>query len=84
MPALVIGLVLLVVARPLSVFVSLTGFSVRWRDQMFLSWAGLRGAVPVVLATVPLTVGAAGTQWIFDLVFVLVVIFTLVQAPTLP
>ncbi|MFZ1285918.1 MAG: potassium/proton antiporter, partial [Candidatus Phosphoribacter sp.] len=83
-PALVIGLVLLVVARPLSVFVSLTGFRVPWRDQVFLSWAGLRGAVPVVLATVPLTVGAPGTQWIFDLVFVLVVIFTLVQAPTLP
>ena len=67
-PAVVIGLVLLVFARPLSVFVSLTPFRIGWRDQVFLSWAGLRGAVPVVLATVPLTVGAMGTQWIFDLV----------------
>ena len=82
-PAVVIGLVLLVFARPLSVFVSLTPFRIGWRDQVFLSWAGLRGAVPVVLATVPLTVGAMGTQWIFDLVVVLVVVYTLVQAPTL-
>ncbi len=55
-----------------------------WRDQAFLSWAGLRGAVPVVLATVPLTAGTPDTEWIFDLVFVLVVVFTIVQAPTLP
>ncbi len=83
LPAVVIGLVLLLVGRPLSVLVSLTPFRVGWRDQVFLSWAGLRGAVPVVLATVPLTVGAMGTQWIFDLVVVLVVVYTLVQAPTL-
>ena len=55
-----------------------------WRDQAFLSWAGLRGAVPVVLATVPLVAGTPNTEWIFDLVFVLVVVFTIVQAPTLP
>lgn len=83
-PAIVIGLVLLLVARPLSVFVSMTPFRIPWRDQVFLSWAGLRGAVPVVLATVPLTVGAPDVDWIFDLVFVLVVVFTLVQGPTLP
>ena len=82
--ALVVGLVLLLVARPLSVLISLTPFRIPWRDQVFLSWAGLRGAVPVVLATVPATLGSAGTEWIFDLVFVLVVIFTIVQAPTLP
>ena len=57
-PAVVIGLVLLLVGRPLSVLVSLTPFRVGWRDQVFLSWAGLRGAVPVVLATVPLTTAA--------------------------
>ena len=82
--AVVIGLVLLLVARPLSVLVSTTPFRMPWRDQAFLSWAGLRGAVPVVLATVPLTVGAPDLDWIFDLVFVLVVVFTLVQGPTLP
>lgn len=83
-PAVVVGLVLLLLARPLSVFVSLTPFRMPWRDQLFLSWAGLRGAVPVVLATVPLTVGAAETLWIFDFVFVLVFLLTLVQAPSLP
>jgi cell volume regulation protein A len=83
-PALVVGIVLVVLARPLSVFVSLTPFRIGARDQLFLSWAGLRGAVPVVLATVPSTLGARGTEWIFDLVFVLVVAFTAVQAPTLP
>ncbi len=83
-PAIVIGLVLLLVARPLSVLASMTWFRIGWRDQVFLSWAGLRGAVPVVLATVPLTLGARGIDWIFELVFVLVVVFTLVQAPTLP
>ena len=83
-PALVLGAVLLLVARPLSVLVSLTPFRIRWRDQAFLSWAGLRGAVPVVLATVPMTSGQSSLRWIFDLVFVLVVVFTAVQAPTLP
>ena len=82
--AVVIGFVLLLIARPLSVILSTTWFRVPWRDQAFLSWAGLRGAVPVVLATVPLTMGTPGTDWIFDLVFMLVVVFTLVQGPTLP
>jgi len=84
LPAIVIGLALLLVARPLSVIVSLTPFRVPWRDQAFLSWAGLRGGVPIVLATVPLTTGTPDARRLFDLVFVLVVIFTLVQAPALP
>jgi cell volume regulation protein A len=84
LPALGLGLVLILLARPLSVVVSLTPFRMPWREQAFLSWAGLRGAVPVVLATVPVTMGVPGIRWLFDLVFVLVVIFTLVQAPTLP
>ncbi len=82
--AIVIGLVLLLVARPLSVIVSMAPFRMPWRDQAFLSWAGLRGGVPVVLATVPLTAGTPDVNWLFPLVFVLVVIFTLVQAPLLP
>jgi len=84
LPAIAIGLVLLLVARPLSVIVSLTPFRMPWRDQAFLSWAGLRGGVPVVLATLPQTAGTPSAGWLFDLVFVLVAIFTLVQAPSLP
>ena len=83
-PAVVMGLVLLLVARPLSVVVSATPFGIGWREQAFLSWAGLRGAVPVVLATVPETSGASSLAWLFDLVFMLVVIFTIVQGPTMP
>lgn len=82
--AIGVGLVLLLLARPLSVIASVTWFRVPWREQAFLSWAGLRGAVPIVLATVPMTAGLKGSEAIFDLVFVLVIVFTLIQAPTLP
>ena len=82
--ALVLGLVLLLVARPISVVVSVTAFRLPWRHQAFLSWAGLRGAVPVVLATVAVSAIGPDVRWMFDLVFVLVVVFTLVQAPLLP
>ena len=87
LPALGIGLVLLLVARPASVLVSMLPFQLRgrpWhfptnrRERVLLSWAGLRGAVPIVLATV------SGDPDVFNLVFVLVIVFTLVQAPTLP
>jgi cell volume regulation protein A len=52
------------------------------RDQAFLSWAGLRGAVPIVLATIPLSESVEGAERLFDAVFVLVLIFTVVQAGT--
>jgi cell volume regulation protein A len=57
---------------------------VPWRQQAFISWAGLRGAVPIVLATIPVAQGLPDAQRIFDVVFLLVVVFTLLQAPTLP
>jgi potassium/hydrogen antiporter len=82
--ALALGLVLLLLARPLSVVISMLPFRMPWRHQAFLSWAGLRGAVPVVLATVPITAKVEEVGWLFQLVFGLVVVFTLVQAPALP
>ncbi|MGH3682637.1 MAG: potassium/proton antiporter [Natronosporangium sp.] len=82
--AIVVGAVLLLVARPVSVALSVSWFRVGPREQAFLSWAGLRGAVPVVLATIPLSEQMAGSSALFDVVFVLVVVFTLVQGTTLP
>ncbi|GGO50382.1 K+/H+ antiporter [Streptomyces daqingensis] len=83
-PAIVVGLALTVVARPLSVVCSMLPFDQRWRDQALLSWAGLRGAVPIVLATIPRVAEVPGSERIFNIVFVLVIIFTAVQGPTLP
>ncbi len=84
LPALGIGLVLTLLARPLSVLVVTTPFGIRLREQVVLSWGGLRGAVPIVLTTIPLSQQFPGSQQLFDVVFVLVVVFTLLQGPTLP
>ena len=83
-PALVAGGVLFLLARPLSVVASTSWFRVPWREQAFLSWAGLRGAVPIVLALVPLGAGLPGARALVDAVFVLVIVLTLLQGTTLP
>ncbi|MEV0258731.1 potassium/proton antiporter [Streptomyces sp. NPDC050732] len=83
-PAILIGLVLTVVARPLEVVLSLLPFRTPWQEKALLSWAGLRGAVPIILATIPMVSGVEDSQRIFNIVFVLVVVYTLVQGPTLP
>lgn len=82
--ALVVGLALLLVARPLSVVASLVWFRMPWSQQAFISWAGLRGAVPIVLATFPIAASVPGATRVFDIVFVLVVVFTVVQGGSLP
>ena len=82
--ALVVGAVLLLLARPLSVLAASVPLRVPWREQAFLSVAGLRGAVPIVLATIPLTEGVPGAQRLLDVVFVLVVLLTLLQGTALP
>jgi cell volume regulation protein A len=82
-PALVIGAVLLIAARPLAVLACLLPFRFPLREQAFLSWAGLRGAVPIVLATFPIVHGVPNSGRVLNIVFVLVVIFTLIQGPSL-
>jgi potassium/hydrogen antiporter len=82
-PAIVVGLVLLLVARPVSVAISLAGFRIPWREQVFISWAGLRGAVPIVLATFPIVEGVPNAIRLLNIVFILVVVYTLVQGPSL-
>jgi cell volume regulation protein A len=82
--ALGAGLVLTFVARPLSVLASAIADPMSKRELAFLSWAGLRGAVPIVFTTIPLAEGVVGSERLFDIVFVLVVVFTMVTGPTLP
>jgi potassium/hydrogen antiporter len=90
LPALLAGTGLLFLARPASVVMSALPFRLgrgrawTWREQTFLSWAGLRGAVPIVLTTIPLTDRLPAAERLFDLVFLLVGVLTLVQGPTLP
>ena len=83
-PALVAGAMLTFVARPLAVLLCASWFGVPWKGQLFLSAAGLRGAVPIVLATIPLADGFSGSTRVFDITFVLVLVFTAMQAPSLP
>ena len=82
--AVLAGLLLTVVARPLSVFACSFVGRMNLREQLFVSWAGLRGAVPIVLATIPLADAVPQSTELFDIVFVMVVIYTLLTGPTLP
>jgi len=82
--ALTLGLLLTLVARPLSVFACSLAERMRWNELLFLSWAGLRGAVPIVLTTIPLAANVPRAEELFDIVFVMVVIYTLLTGPTLP
>ena len=82
--AVVAGLILTLVARPVSVAVSALVQPMPLRELAFISWAGLRGAVPIVLTTIPLAEGTDDAKHLFDIVFVLVVVYTLITGPTLP
>lgn len=82
--ALAAGVILTLVARPISVALSSLVQPMPWREAAFISWAGLRGAVPIVLAMIPLASDVPGSQRLWDVVFVLVVVFTLITGPTLP
>lgn len=64
--------------------VSALAWRLHWRWQAFLSWAGLRGAVPIVLATIPMSARVPGATRVFDIVVVVVVLFTLLQPPAPP
>lgn len=81
---IVAGLALTLVARPVSVVFCATPFRIPWQEQGFLALAGLRGAVPIVLATIPLAEDVFRAEDLFNLVFVMVVVLTVLTAPALP
>ncbi len=78
-----VGALLTFVARPASVAACAVWFRVGWREQLFISWAGLRGAVPIVLATIPLANGVSHSIDLFNTTFVAVVVYTVIQAAPL-
>ena len=80
---LLISAVLIFLARPIAVFLSLMFFKMRVRDKLFISWVGLRGAVPIVFATYPLIAGIAKADMIFNLVFFISVSSVLLQGSML-
>lgn len=80
---ILISLFLIIVARPLSVFISLIFFKMRLRRRFYISWVGLRGAVPIVFATYPLLAGIDKANIIFNIVFFISVTSVLIQGTTL-
>ncbi len=81
---LLISVFLMLVARPAGVLLSLLGTHFSWKERVFVSWVGLRGAVPIILATFPLLAGIPDAPVIFDIVFFIVLTSVLVQGWTIP
>ena len=81
--ALAVSALLILLARPVAVWLCSTASGLRWRERTIVSWAGLRGAVPIVLATFPLTAGVPGAAALFDVVFFVVLVSVLLQGTTL-
>lgn len=80
---MLISVFLIVVARPLSVFLSLAFFNMKMRRRLYISWVGLRGAVPIVFATYPLLAGIEKAHAIFNIVFFISVTSVIIQGTTL-
>jgi potassium/hydrogen antiporter len=83
LPAVLVALVLMLVARPVAVFVCLAPFRFNWREKIFIAWTGLRGAVAIFLASIPMLVGLSKAYLYFDVAFVVVIISLLAQGWTL-
>lgn len=84
LPALALALVLMFVARPVAVLICLTPFRIAFRDQVFVGWVGLRGAVPIFLAIIPVISPGPITVTFFNVVFVIVIVSLTLQGWTIP
>ena len=82
-PALAVALALMLVGRPFAVVACLAPLRFGWREQCFVAWVGLRGAVPIVLAAYPVVAGLPGSQRFFDVAFVVVLTSLLLQGPSM-
>lgn len=82
--ALAIAAFLMLVARPLAVFGGLWKFNYSLREKAYISWLGLRGAVPISLAMMPLVMGVPNSHLLFDVAFAVVVLSLLIQGTTIP
>ena len=80
---ILLAAILLFIARPAAVFTSLAGQSFSWKEKLLISWVGLRGAAPIVLATFPLSFGVENAKLYFNLIFFMVLVSMLVQGLTL-
>lgn len=83
-PGLLVSLVLMFVARPIAALLSLLPFRTTWAKRAMIGWVGLRGAVPIVLATYPMVMGIDGAAYIFNIVFFIVLTSVAIQGTTLP
>lgn len=84
LPGLLVAIALVLVARPVAVMVALAVSRFSLAERTMISWVGLRGAVPIILATFPLVEGVEGAQVIFDVVFFAVLLSVLVQGTSIP
>ncbi|OSI10812.1 potassium/proton antiporter [Neisseria canis] len=84
MDALVIAGFLMLIARPLAVYSSIKWFHYSKRELAYISWVGLRGAVPITLAIMPLMMGVPNSQLLFDVAFAVVILSLLIQGTTIP